>query len=804
MKYGKQYLESLESVPEEWRKQAIEYRKLKKVINRVASELKDLGLTSEVLKELLEQNVASTSPSSTCPPAPAPVPDASATSTSRIRWAESGEDQKEEGKARIEPVEGEEDGVSEVKRGKMKEGQTATTETESIGKGRKKRRVRASYELGGTSSSPLPRLHLVFSSCSSESYSSSGPSTTSDFDLPSQPSSDDDELASDEEVLAASPAKFLFSRPRHHHHHKQRRPQRTDTGESVLSEVSTTSADATLEPQAQLTELAPSSTRPSKSPTHSRFPSSSATPASSISTATFEETRAEESASEAAQSQSESGDPATLGENDNDQVEFEGAGRQAEGLLRRMYGVGGVSAVEGEGSEGERSAVEVRLKEKEEEEDEEEGGDHETEGGGMRRIASQATLKATPPRPSVPAEDELEVQHLSLRELEKMRVGESEGERRRSREAEKRRSKEALERERAEEGDDEREGKGVESRRRRRRHRPRQHRREVFIPLTSDTEFLTLLASALNSLATLQLAQKQQFTESVRILADSVSTVSSPSRPKTDLYIWREIFALWAEAAIFESRSERDRGERSVEEVERKMEWFVDQVAKRKLAKRMKHKESRSALDKFIALNVELLDLKKFQIANEEAARKILKKHDKRTALTASSNFPTFLTSSSSPASSTSDASDPLALISSRLHASTNAPVLTLPGFPSLPHILLSTFTTTLLPIIPALEDYECSICGDVAFKPIRLGCGHKFCVRCLVKMQKRGQDSCPQCRSAVVLRANATNLDHDLQTFLLKWFPHEVKAKEKSNQKEAAREELEEMGVVERKCLIM
>jgi hypothetical protein len=87
--------------------------------------------------------------------------------------------------------------------------------------------------------------------------------------------------------------------------------------------------------------------------------------------------------------------------------------------------------------------------------------------------------------------------------------------------------------------------------------------------LTSDTEFLTLLASALNSLATLQLAQKRQFTESVQMLAREVSAVSSPSRPKSDLYIWREIFALWIEAEIFESSRERDRGERSIEEVEK-------------------------------------------------------------------------------------------------------------------------------------------------------------------------------------------------------------------------------------------
>lgn len=81
---------------------------------------------------------------------------------------------------------------------------------------------------------------------------------------------------------------------------------------------------------------------------------------------------------------------------------------------------------------------------------------------------------------------------------------------------------------------------------------------------------------------------------------------------------------MWVEAAIFESDRERDRGERSVEEVEKKLDWFVEQVAKRKLAKRMRNKESRVALEKFVALNVELLDLKKFQVANEEAARKIV------------------------------------------------------------------------------------------------------------------------------------------------------------------------------------
>ena len=160
---------------------------------------------------------------------------------------------------------------------------------------------------------------------------------------------------------------------------------------------------------------------------------------------------------------------------------------------------------------------------------------------------------------------------------------------------------------------------------RQKHHRPHRHRKEVFIPLTSETEFLTLLAKALESLAALQLAQKQQFAQAVQLLAREVSNVSSPSRPKTDLYVWREIFSLWVEAQIFESEREKDRGERSVEDAEAKLDWFVNQIAKRKLGKKMKHKESRVALEKFIGLNVQLLDMKRFQLANEEAARKIVR-----------------------------------------------------------------------------------------------------------------------------------------------------------------------------------
>ncbi|GAA93828.1 uncharacterized protein L969DRAFT_84727 [Mixia osmundae IAM 14324] len=314
--------------------------------------------------------------------------------------------------------------------------------------------------------------------------------------------------------------------------------------------------------------------------------------------------------------------------------------------------------------------------------------------------------------------------------------------------------------------------------------RKRRHRREVFIPLQNDQEFFELLAQALASLEALQIAQKRAFVDQVTSLAAIVSRVSSPNRYRSDLYAWREVFSLWVEAQVFEGEVEADRGEHSVQEAEKRLQWLADQIGRRSLAKKMKHKESRAALENFIKLNTTLLELKRFQTANQEAARKILKKHDKRTALTASSDYPSLI--SHDAIQSTDE----------------NSRTLLLPGQASLPHILLSTFTTTLLPVIPSLEDYTCVICGDVAFKPIKLDCGHRFCVRDLVKMQKFDQDKCPTCRAPVVLRANARNLDSALTDYLKTWFPREVKQKLKDDHSESAMEDIQEMGL-DHRCLI-
>lgn len=81
---------------------------------------------------------------------------------------------------------------------------------------------------------------------------------------------------------------------------------------------------------------------------------------------------------------------------------------------------------------------------------------------------------------------------------------------------------------------------------------------------------------------------------------------------------------MWIEAEIFESSAERSRGERTVTQAEERLKKFAEKVVKRGLGDRrtMKGKKVKEAWEEFLRLNVLLLDLKRFQMANINAARK--------------------------------------------------------------------------------------------------------------------------------------------------------------------------------------
>lgn len=182
--------------------------------------------------------------------------------------------------------------------------------------------------------------------------------------------------------------------------------------------------------------------------------------------------------------------------------------------------------------------------------------------------------------------------------------------------------------------------------------------REFIIPLASDIAFFNLLTAALTSLSTFHAAQQLAFraaveklclmiSQSIQPSSGSVQVLATPLTPspkaaepetdlltariqrtsrasKKDLYAWREIFTLWIESEIFESSAERTRGERTVDQAEARLKRFADLVVQRGLGDRrtMKGKKVREAWEEFLRLNVLLLDLKRFQIANINAARK--------------------------------------------------------------------------------------------------------------------------------------------------------------------------------------
>lgn len=92
---------------------------------------------------------------------------------------------------------------------------------------------------------------------------------------------------------------------------------------------------------------------------------------------------------------------------------------------------------------------------------------------------------------------------------------------------------------------------------------------------------------------------------------------------------------------------------------------------------------------------------------------------------------------------------------------------------------------------------------------------------RCLVKLQKRGKADCPMCRAPTVLQADrgtlfiqlshcfgcllfTGNVDYALLNFMADWFPLESREKLSANEREVTREQLEELGLPDRGCLVM
>ncbi|KAK9378920.1 SPX domain-containing protein [Kockiozyma suomiensis] len=303
---------------------------------------------------------------------------------------------------------------------------------------------------------------------------------------------------------------------------------------------------------------------------------------------------------------------------------------------------------------------------------------------------------------------------------------------------------------------------------------PSQFPEKIEIHLHSDSEFFHMLTSELAALDSLQLEQTRQMNEQVLDMARQLPHVTSPLLKKNDLYVWREIFRLYLDAGVFFSSLEQDHGERSVERAKEQLVWFTNRIKELDLVKRFKLKESKNLFESFWNLNLSVLQSLQFQNINQTATTKILKKFDKQTALTTRDVFPEFYLSKSSTKGSTSIARS-----------------------------VCFTMAEQLMAIVPQLDDYVCPVCYLVAYRPVRLNCGHVFCIRCLVKLQRQNKDECPICRRNVVLEADGSNVDYGMQNQMKLYFPKEVKQKMSAAEKEIVQEQFRMGDQKELRCVI-
>lgn len=121
-----------------------------------------------------------------------------------------------------------------------------------------------------------------------------------------------------------------------------------------------------------------------------------------------------------------------------------------------------------------------------------------------------------------------------------------------------------------------------------------------------------------------------------------------------------------------------------------------------------------------------MTDSRQLNYASSEATRKILKKHARRTALP----FPPSLPREIVSAAGVVDVEMPTATGPPSTGQMPRALILLPHSCASLPQLLVQAIGDMILPIIPHVDDYSCVICTSLAFKPIRLSCGHLFCVR--------------------------------------------------------------------------
>lgn len=296
--------------------------------------------------------------------------------------------------------------------------------------------------------------------------------------------------------------------------------------------------------------------------------------------------------------------------------------------------------------------------------------------------------------------------------------------------------------------------------------------RWVQVPLASAKDFFQMLEPKLMELDCLRDAETHNLEEEILDLGEAVENVIQPIREGyeakrgmsyRDLYFWREMFRLYLETPIFYSETERRRGALTYAEARTNLENYDQQLRDTKLLDKMRTPQAKEAARRFLDLNLHILSIMHFQEMNSKAMTKIMKKFNKRTHIEGNEfvsslavKYPAIAAKSSAGGFADSIARD--------MHAEIGSKVLA---------------------IVPQLDDWICPVCYGMAWRPVNLGCCRSvFCIRCIIHLQDQDMKKCPMCNSESVLKANGANIHFETMEFLEKYFPMEVKKRQKENER--------------------
>ena len=303
-----------------------------------------------------------------------------------------------------------------------------------------------------------------------------------------------------------------------------------------------------------------------------------------------------------------------------------------------------------------------------------------------------------------------------------------------------------------------------------------QDARWIQVPLASARDFFNILEPKLQELEALRKAETEKLESEILDLGDAVEDVVQPVREGfeakrdvsyRDLYFWREMFRLYMEKPIFYAETEARRGALTFNEAKGRLQEYDSRLRETGLLAKMKTPAAKQAAQHFLDLNLNILKIMHFQEMNARAMAKILKKFDKRTHLEGQvfvrnlrQQYPALLTNgkSAQPAGGFANS------IARDLHAE---------------------IATKVLAIVPQIDDWNCPVCYSMAWRPVNLGCCRSvFCITCIIHLQDDGVKRCPVCNQETVLKADGRNIDFEAMDFLEKYFPMEVKKRQKENEK--------------------